>query len=99
MAQIGNKLNSFLNGEWCRHARSGGKQEAAGARRMEGKEIILHELNPKDDDSDKAWDIIHANMYDNGLTRMVELEGLSAFISEDKPQLFPLEELCIRKAA
>ena len=33
MAQVGNKQNSFLNGEWTRHAKKWGKKLTAGLRR------------------------------------------------------------------
>lgn len=36
--RVGSKINSFLNGEWAKHARPGGKRRAASKRRQEDKE-------------------------------------------------------------
>lgn len=33
MVRVGSKMNSFLNGEWAKHGRPGGKRYAAKARR------------------------------------------------------------------
>lgn len=44
MAQIGNKINSYLNGEWAKHGRPFGKKLAARVRRMMGKEEIIKQL-------------------------------------------------------
>ncbi len=44
MAQVGNKTNSFLNGEWARHVRRFGKQMTSGLRRLDAKKIIRKEL-------------------------------------------------------
>lgn len=40
----GNKMNSFLNGEWAKHGRPGGKREAARRRRQMDKKIIRESL-------------------------------------------------------
>lgn len=48
MAQIGNKQNSYLNGEWVKHGRSFGKKKAARARRAVDKKIIDNETDPED---------------------------------------------------
>jgi hypothetical protein len=40
MAQIGNKINSWLNGEWAKHARPRGKKLASHRRRFISKLII-----------------------------------------------------------
>ncbi len=40
MAQIGNKQNSYLNGEWAAHGRPWGKKMAAKGRRQQDKAII-----------------------------------------------------------
>jgi len=40
MAQIGNKQNSILNGEWGKHVRWWYKRYTAGRRRDNDKEII-----------------------------------------------------------
>ncbi|MEO6978734.1 MAG: hypothetical protein ABI113_10160 [Mucilaginibacter sp.] len=38
--RVGNKINSFLNGEWAKHARPFGKKRAASKRRaLDKKEI------------------------------------------------------------
>lgn len=34
MAQIGNKQNSFINGEWAKHVRRSGKKITAHLRRQ-----------------------------------------------------------------
>jgi hypothetical protein len=38
--RVGNKINSYLNGEWGKHAKPFFKKLAASRRRQEGKEII-----------------------------------------------------------
>jgi hypothetical protein len=47
MAQVGNKQNSFLNGEWAKHTRRQGKKRTSGIRRILDKLIIRQELNRK----------------------------------------------------
>jgi len=44
MAQIGNKQNSFLNGEWAAHVREWWKRSTSKARRLADKKIIRDEL-------------------------------------------------------
>jgi len=43
--RVGNKQNSFLNGEWVGHARRVLKKITSGIRRSRDKEIIHNELN------------------------------------------------------
>jgi len=67
MAQIGNKINSYLNGEWAKHYRD--RPVTSGLRRMESKEIILREMlncTPAQEDYDyeQAAEIMHECMYD-----------------------------------
>jgi hypothetical protein len=45
MAQVGNKINSWLNGEWAKHVRPFGKKLAARRRRFISKLIIREERN------------------------------------------------------
>ena len=45
MAQIGNKQNSLLNGEWSKHVRRKEKKYTSGIRRIIDKLIIRNELN------------------------------------------------------
>jgi hypothetical protein len=47
MAQIGNKSNALLNGEWGKHVRKWWKKYTSKARRRIDKSIIIKEL--KDD--------------------------------------------------
>lgn len=42
--RVGNKMNSFLNGEWAKHGRPWGKKLAASRRRKLDKKIIRDEL-------------------------------------------------------
>lgn len=42
--RVGNKQNSYLNGEWAGHARPWGKKLAARRRRMLDKKIIKQEM-------------------------------------------------------
>jgi len=42
--RVGNKQNSFLNGEWAGHVRWWGKKFTNKIRRMKDKEIITKEL-------------------------------------------------------
>lgn len=42
--RVGNKQNSFLNGEWAKHMRSGGKRFTSKVRRMFDKKVIREEL-------------------------------------------------------
>lgn len=44
MAQIGNKINSYLNGEWAKHGRRDGKKRAARKRRILGQREIQEQL-------------------------------------------------------
>lgn len=43
--KVGNKQNSFLNGEWAKHMRSGGKKFTSKIRRLFDKKLIREELN------------------------------------------------------
>jgi len=43
--RVGNKLNSFLNGEWAKHGRPFGKKLAASRRRKNDKKEIVDGLN------------------------------------------------------
>lgn len=45
MAQIGSKDNSYLEGEWGKHAHKGGKKISAGRRRVRDKNVIKEQLN------------------------------------------------------
>lgn len=45
MAQIGNKNNSYLEGEWGKHAHQGGKKVSAKRRRAKDSNEIKEELN------------------------------------------------------
>jgi hypothetical protein len=47
MAQIGNKQNSFLNGEWGTHVKSVFKKHTSKIRRTLGKKEISKELKEK----------------------------------------------------
>ena len=42
--RVGNKQNSFLNGEWKFHVRKWGKKFTSGVRRAVSKEIVRNEL-------------------------------------------------------
>lgn len=42
--RVGNKQNSFLNGEWAGHVRSGWKKVTSGIRRAVSKKIVINEL-------------------------------------------------------
>ena len=42
--RVGNKKNSFLNGEWAGHVRAWGKKFTARLRRAEDKKIIRQEV-------------------------------------------------------
>lgn len=42
--RVGNKQNSFLNGEWARHVRRGWKKLTSKIRRHYGKEEIRERL-------------------------------------------------------
>jgi hypothetical protein len=46
--RVGNKQNSFLNGEWVKHARDT-KKYTSGVRRAYDKKIIFTELNDIDE--------------------------------------------------
>jgi len=41
--RVGNKQNSFLNGEWAGHVHKGIKKITSGKRRMEDKRVIKAE--------------------------------------------------------
>ena len=91
MAQIGNKINSGLNGEWAKHVRWFEKRITAGIRRIRGKEIIYEELNPKNDDSDLAHDIMIEVTFDN---HMADNDDYPLLFCGDAPvQKYPIEEL------
>jgi hypothetical protein len=45
--RVGNKQNSFLNGEWAGHVRRGWKKATSGIRRALSKKIIQDELKNK----------------------------------------------------
>ncbi len=101
MAQIGNKINSVLNGEWAKHVRCWGKRETAGIRRMEGKEVIRHELNPQDDNSDLAYSISFEIMH-GYFASMREADAITLcerqYKNENDKHIYPLTEL-IKNAA
>ena len=42
--RVGNKQNSFLNGEWAGHVRGKFKKFTSGIRRAVSKKIIINEL-------------------------------------------------------
>jgi hypothetical protein len=42
--RVGNKQNSFLNGEWAGHVRKWGKKFTSGIRRAVSKKIIYNDL-------------------------------------------------------
>jgi len=42
--RVGNKQNSFLNGEWAGHVRKWGKKYTASIRRGVDKKIIAEDL-------------------------------------------------------
>lgn len=42
--RVGNKINSYLNGEWGSHVRKDGKTYTSGVRRMEDDKIVRLEL-------------------------------------------------------
>jgi len=42
--RVGNKQNSFLNGEWAGHVRGNFKKITSGIRRAVSKKIIINEL-------------------------------------------------------
>jgi hypothetical protein len=42
--RVGNKQNSFLNGEWAKHVRKGSKKHTSSIRRMFSKKAIRKEL-------------------------------------------------------
>jgi len=42
--RVGNKQNSFLNGEWAGHVRHWGKKITSGIRRAVSKKIIYNEI-------------------------------------------------------
>ena len=42
--RVGNKQNSFLNGEWAGHVRGWGKRFTAKIRRTVDKKVIRQEL-------------------------------------------------------
>lgn len=47
MAQIGNKLNCQLNGNWGKHTKKGEKRITSKKRRKQDARIIKDELNGK----------------------------------------------------
>lgn len=44
MAQVGNKANSALNGEWAKHVRGKQKRLTARMRRQASKKVIANEV-------------------------------------------------------
>ena len=100
MAQIGNKINSWLNGEWAKHGRPFGKRQAASVRRMLGKEEIRQETALTEDgdkqEEYKMLDVItdvigwidYAWEHD---------EKASRYLDESPKRLYQLEELCKNK--
>jgi hypothetical protein len=47
MAQVGNKQNSILNGEWAMHVRGWYKRYTSGKRREKDKQIIKEAIKEK----------------------------------------------------
>jgi hypothetical protein len=45
--RVGNKQNSFLNGEWAGHVRGSWKRLTSKLRRLQQKEIIRKDLKQK----------------------------------------------------
>jgi len=43
VAQIGNKQNAAINGEYAKHVRADGKRITSGKRRIQSKEILRKE--------------------------------------------------------
>ena len=42
--RVGNKENSFLNGEWAGHVRNWGKKLTAKIRRSEDKKVVRKQI-------------------------------------------------------
>ena len=50
--RVGSKINSFLNGEWAKHARPFGKKRAASKRRViDKKEIQSYKYDGREEAS------------------------------------------------
>lgn len=45
MARLGNKWNSFFNGDWATHAKKGGKRRGSKRRRAWGRNEINYQLH------------------------------------------------------
>ena len=106
MAQVGNKINSFLNGEWARHVRSWSKRQTAGIRRMVGKEEIRETLAMPDYRMDGVDNMGKFDEYYNDgwnhwmYCRDVDNERIDGLLKrESDKQLYPLGELCVMKKA
>ncbi len=100
MAQIGNKINSWLNGQWAKHGRPFGKSQAAAVRRLMGRAEIKKELSISEEglseEMEHACDIQH-DVYWAHSCYLPEDE--MNYVKEDTPRLFKLEELCVVKKA
>lgn len=52
--RVGNKQNSFLNGEWAGHVRKWGKKFTSGIRRAVSKKIIYNDLKETNNDKENT---------------------------------------------
>lgn len=92
MAQIGNKINSFLNGEWAKHVRWFGKRETAGIRRMESKEIIRKETSLNEDGLLVEMEVL-LDSHDNDLLLYTDEEISKLERAENVSTRYPINEL------
>lgn len=110
MAQIGNRINSGINGEWAAHVRSFGKRLTAGLRRLESKKIIREEtetlkydywnelLTSSDPfDLDGYCSFHYASEY--FAWNDPDDDCVHRFIKESPKHLYPMDELCVLKKA
>jgi hypothetical protein len=53
--RVGNKQNSFLNGEWAGHVNKSWKRVTSGIRRSFDKKVIKQEI---EDIQEEEWEIL-----------------------------------------
>ena len=109
MAQVGNKINSFLNGEWARHVRAWGKRQTSCIRRMMAKEEIRVELSAPDYRMDGVDNMgTFDEYYNDGWNDWMYACGGSKEDTDRAESMvgrnvdrhvYPLSELCVMKKA
>lgn len=104
MAQIGNKINAGLNGEWGAHVRPFLKRVTASRRRLQGMAVVREERSVSPFADYETLDTlqrkeIKENIFEEVVVESIGEEQYLTMTSNEGHRLYPLQELCIMKKA